>query len=95
VNAGEGFIYAVTVNGITGTREKFNKDLVEHLKSIKELSNIPVMAGFGISSPEQVEEMTSMADGVIVGSAIVEAFHKKDLNKIKILVKASKRKIIS
>ncbi|MGE7979069.1 tryptophan synthase subunit alpha [Psychrobacillus sp. NPDC093200] len=95
VNAGEGFIYAVTVNGITGTREKFNKDLVEHLKSIKELSNIPVMAGFGISSPEQVEEMTSMADGVIVGSAIVEAFNKKDLNKIKILVKASKRKIIS
>ncbi|WP_342559600.1 tryptophan synthase subunit alpha [Psychrobacillus sp. FSL W7-1457] len=95
VRAGEGFIYAITVNGITGAREGMNKDLDEYLHTIKELSNLPVMVGFGISTPEQVEKMNGMADGVIVGSAIVEAFREQDLELISSLINASKNKVIS
>lgn len=94
-HAGEGFIYAITVNGLTGARKEMNKDLGEYPHIIKEKSNLPVMVGFGISTPEQVEKMTAIADGVIVGSAIVDAFREENHLKIKDLISASKRKVIS
>lgn len=94
VHTGEGFIYAVTVNGITGARKEMNKDLGEYLYTIKEMSNLPVMVGFGISTPKQVEKMNEIADGVIVGSAIVEAFREENHSIIKDLINASKRKVI-
>lgn len=82
----EGFIYAVTVNGITGVRSEFGNTLDEHLHALKEISAIPVIAGFGISTPEQVEEIGALADGVIVGSAIVKAFHEGREEFIKDLI---------
>ncbi|HWI47121.1 MAG TPA: tryptophan synthase subunit alpha [Rummeliibacillus sp.] len=84
--AAEGFIYAVTVNGITGVRNEFGQSLNDHLHNLKEISDIPVLAGFGISTPEQVEEIGAMADGVIVGSAIVKAFHEGNEESIKDLL---------
>ena len=77
--AAEGFVYAVTVNGITGVRDGFGDDLAAHLKQLKAVSPVPVLAGFGISTPEQVRSIGALADGVIVGSAIVDAFHRNDL----------------
>ncbi|RIJ63494.1 tryptophan synthase subunit alpha [Rummeliibacillus sp. TYF005] len=82
----EGFIYAVTVNGITGVRSEFGKSLDEHIHALKEISTVPVIAGFGISTPEQVEEIGSLADGVIVGSAIVKAFHEGNEKFIRELI---------
>ncbi|MEK3937076.1 tryptophan synthase subunit alpha [Sporosarcina sp. FSL W7-1349] len=93
--AGEGFIYAVTVNGITGVRNEFRDDLGIHLQQLKEVSPVPVLAGFGISTPEQVRSIGALADGVIVGSAIVDAFHRGDLQAIETLVKAAKEKVHS
>lgn len=84
--AAEGFIYAVTVNGITGVRNDFGQSLEDHLQNLKEISDIPVLAGFGISTPEQVEEIGAMADGVIVGSAFVKAFHEGNEASIKELL---------
>ncbi|WP_144509769.1 tryptophan synthase subunit alpha [Bacillus sp. FJAT-22090] len=89
--ASEGFIYAVTVNGITGVRDGFDVQLEKHLKHLKDMSPVPVLAGFGISTPEQVRSVGSIADGVIVGSAIVEAFHREELDNIKELIVASKK----
>jgi tryptophan synthase alpha chain len=89
----EGFIYAVTVNGITGIRDGFNDLLKQHLLKLKEQSTIPVLAGFGISTPEQVKSIVGVADGVIVGSAIVKAFYHQDLNTIQTLIQASKKKV--
>ncbi|REB07988.1 tryptophan synthase subunit alpha [Sporosarcina sp. BI001-red] len=86
--AAEGFIYAVTVNGITGVRSGFSSDLMNHLTDLKRIANVPVLAGFGISTPEQVREFSSVTDGVIVGSAIVTAFHEGKLDKIQSLIKA-------
>ena len=93
--SGEGFIYAVTVNGITGVRDGFDNQLEKHLEQLKGISPVPVLAGFGISTPEQVTSVGSLADGVIVGSAIVEAFHQNKLDKINDLVVASKKKVLN
>lgn len=95
VDVAEGFIYAVTVNGITGVRDGFDDQLEKHLKQLKDNSPVPVLAGFGISTPEQVRSVGSLADGVIVGSAIVEAFHQNELEKIRELVVASKKKVFN
>ncbi len=86
----EGFIYAVTVNGITGVRDSFDEDLGVHFEKLKAISPVPVLAGFGISTPAQVQSMGELADGVIVGSAIVTALHQGALETVKELVKAAK-----
>jgi len=88
--ASEGFIYAVTVNGITGARSGFSNDLAPHFANLKSYSALPVLAGFGISTPEQVEAFGSFSDGVIVGSKIVDALAHNDWETIESLVKASK-----
>ena len=86
--AAQGFIYAVTVNGITGTRDGFDEALHDHLRALKRIATIPVLAGFGISTREHVEAMNRSVDGVIVGSAIVKAFHEQRLDDIEVLLKA-------
>ena len=93
--AGEGFIYAVTVNGITGVRDGFGDELQAHLEGLKAVSPVPVLAGFGISTPEQVQSIGAFADGVIVGSAIVDAFHRGDLPTVAALVKAAEKEVYS
>ena len=67
----------------------------QHLNKLSQQSNIPVLAGFGISTPEQVKSMGTLADGVIVGSAIVDAFHQNELEKITTLVQAAKAKVFN
>jgi tryptophan synthase alpha chain len=76
---GNGFLYTVTVKGITGTRNEFDQEVVEFLKRVKQVSPIPVVAGFGISNEKQINELTPHCDGVIVGSKIVDLLDKKDL----------------
>ncbi len=67
-----GFIYYASVAGVTGIREKLPEDLEWTVRRIKEQSKKPVAVGFGISTPEQVKEISRFADGVIVGSALVK-----------------------
>jgi tryptophan synthase alpha chain len=68
----EGFIYLVSSLGVTGVRAKITTDIEKIVSSIKKVTETPVAVGFGISTPEQVKEMTLYADGAIVGSAIVK-----------------------
>ncbi|MFC4354952.1 tryptophan synthase subunit alpha [Chryseomicrobium palamuruense] len=74
--ASQGFVYAVTVNGITGTRQSLPDEVFTHLKALKAVSPVPVMAGFGVSLPEHIEQLGAVVDGVIVGSYVVDAFQK-------------------
>ena len=67
-----GFIYYVSVTGVTGAREKLPEELELAVKRIKGHSRKPVVVGFGISTPEQAKTVSRFADGVIVGSAIVK-----------------------
>lgn len=87
--ASEGFIYAVTVNGITGARSSFENSLQDHFKRIKSYTDLPVLAGFGISTPSHVQSFSSFSDGVIVGSKIVDSLHQRDWETIEQLVHAS------
>lgn len=86
-----GFIYAVTISGTTGTRSRFSEDLGTFLSSVKNESSVPVLAGFGVSTAEQVEEVCKYCDGVIVGSKIVELFDQGALVEIKKLVRSAER----
>jgi len=65
-----GFVYYVAVTGVTGARATLPPDLREMVRGIRAISPVPVGVGFGISSPAQAAEVASMADAVIVGSAI-------------------------
>lgn len=66
-----GFIYVVSVTGVTGTRGTLPPDLVLYLRQLRAVTTKPICVGFGISTPEQVAAVAPYADGVIVGSAIV------------------------
>lgn len=67
-----GFIYYVSVEGVTGMRERLPFELEGDVKRIKSFTNKPLCVGFGISTPEQAKEISLFADGVIIGSAIVK-----------------------
>ena len=79
----EGFIYTVSSMGVTGVRSEIKTDLESITKAIKEVTAVPVAIGFGINTPEQAKKYSHIADGVIVGSAIVKlvAEHKTDAPK--------------
>ncbi len=69
--ASRGFIYYVSLTGITGARARLPRELRSGISSLKAVTGRPVAVGFGISSPSQAREVARLADGVIVGSAIV------------------------
>jgi tryptophan synthase alpha chain len=66
-----GFIYCITVTGVTGARADLPPDLGAMLEQVRAVSPVPVVAGFGISSPEMARAVAAHADGVVVGSALV------------------------
>ena len=68
----EGFLYCVSSTGVTGVRTQIQTDIGEMIKRVRAVSDIPCAIGFGIAAPEQAKEMASLADGAIVGSAIVK-----------------------
>ena len=70
-NAASGFIYYVSREGVTGERDDLAGDLVERIEAIREHTELPVVVGFGISNAGQVKEVAKSADGVVVGSALV------------------------
>lgn len=67
-----GYIYVVSSLGVTGVRSEITTDVEKIVKNIKSVTDVPVAIGFGISTPKQVRKYSAMADGVIVGSAIVK-----------------------
>jgi tryptophan synthase alpha chain len=78
-----GFIYLVSSMGVTGVRSQIKTDLKEIINEIKKVTDIPVAVGFGINTPEQSKEIAKIADGVIVGSAIVKIIEKHGYNSKK------------
>ena len=66
-----GFLYCVSVAGVTGARTELPPGLIDRVKWLRSKTSVPILVGFGISSPEQVKAVAEVADGVIVGSALV------------------------
>jgi tryptophan synthase alpha chain len=66
-----GFLYCVSVAGVTGARTDLPAGLIDRIKWLRTQTDVPILVGFGISSPQQVEAVCEVADGAIVGSALV------------------------
>lgn len=72
VEKASGFVYFVSITGITGTRSAAIEDVERHVKRIKSHTDLPVAVGFGIRTPEQAGEIAGVADAAVVGSALVD-----------------------
>ncbi|MCP4420259.1 MAG: tryptophan synthase subunit alpha, partial [Chloroflexi bacterium] len=68
-----GFIYLVSVAGVTGARSQVQTDLAGFVNRVRRKTAVPLAVGFGISTPEQAAKVGKLADGVIVGSALINA----------------------
>jgi tryptophan synthase alpha chain len=69
--ASAGFVYMVSLTGVTGARAELPPDLVGHLQALRSITDKPICVGFGIGTPEQAAAVGRLADGVIVGSAVM------------------------
>jgi tryptophan synthase alpha chain len=67
-----GFIYYVSITGITGTQSPETGHVSSNIKNIKSFSDLPIVVGFGIRSPNQALSMAQISDGVVIGSAVVD-----------------------
>lgn len=76
-----GFVYCVSSMGVTGQSASFHKDVIAYLKEVKEHASIPVMMGFGIRTPEDVEPMMEYIDGAIVGSHFITIMKESDYSR--------------
>jgi tryptophan synthase alpha chain len=76
--AASGFIYCVSTTGVTGARASLRADLPDFIARVRRYTALPLAVGFGVSTPEQVGAVGGYADGVIVGSALVDTVRKAD-----------------
>jgi tryptophan synthase alpha chain len=67
-----GFLYYVSLTGVTGARAELAAGIEAQVRRVREVSDVPVCVGFGVSRPEHARELAAFADGVVVGSALVE-----------------------
>ena len=74
----QGFIYLVSIAGVTGARSQVASGLVDFVGQIRKATSTPIAIGFGVSTPEQAGEVSRIADGVIVGSALVQVVDRAE-----------------
>ncbi len=79
LDGASGFLYYVSITGVTGTAKANHEALKPHLDMIRSKTDLPIAIGFGIKTPNDAQEMSKLGDGVVVGSAIVEKV--KDINE--------------
>ncbi len=85
VKACGGFVYVVSVIGITGARDRLPVQLGDMLARLRTMTDLPLCVGFGVSRPEHVRELKELADGVIVGSALVKKLEAAGADRAKAL----------
>jgi len=78
VERSRGFIYLVSLTGVTGARERLPADLETFVARVRRVATQPLCVGFGISTPEQAKQVASIADGVIVGSKLIQLMESAD-----------------
>jgi tryptophan synthase alpha chain len=76
VKSSQGFIYYISVTGITGPKELHYQPLISHINQLKKITKVPICIGFGIHNRKQVKKLDTFSDGVIVGSSIVKFIEK-------------------
>jgi len=76
---GSGFLYYISRTGVTGARDELRAELAEELAAVRSAVDLPVAVGFGISTPEQAARVGGLADGVVVGSALVRTLEEEGI----------------
>jgi len=87
VRGTKGFVYYVSMTGITGSTEVESSGLSDRVSAVQDASGLPVVVGFGIKTPERAAEIATIADGVVVGSAIVAEMHASGVDAAVTLAK--------
>ncbi|MCM8760889.1 MAG: tryptophan synthase subunit alpha [Candidatus Omnitrophica bacterium] len=94
VRSSKGFVYYVSLTGVTGARKKLPQDVAAKIRVVKSVSDKPLAVGFGVSTPKQAAMLAKIADGVIVGSAIVKMVGDRNaLSKVSRFVRQLSRAI--
>lgn len=73
----QGFVYLVSVTGVTGAREKLPPELLTFIKRVRQTTRKPLCVGFGVSKPQQIKTLRKSVDGVIIGSAIIDLIRRE------------------
>ena len=85
-NSSSGFIYYVTLRGVTGSSDLNINEAESNINYIRSKTSLPVFAGFGIKTPEDAFNLSKISDGIVIGSSLVEMIHqqssKKEFKKI-------------
>lgn len=84
VRKSHGFVYYVSRRGVTGVQEKLDLEISGKVSQIKRETSLPVLVGFGVSSEDQVKRITQAADGVIVGSALIQEIKRHGSNRVRL-----------
>jgi tryptophan synthase alpha chain len=80
-----GFVYLVSVTGVTGARDTLPLDLAEYVRRVRSLTTLPLTLGFGISRPDHVRTAAKLADGVVVASALIRLFEESGIEAVRSL----------
>jgi len=83
-----GFVYAVSVTGVTGARTELPEYLGDFVRKLKAAGELPVAVGFGVGTPEQAKEVAKSADGVVVGSAFIRAYDEGGIENVSRLARS-------
>jgi tryptophan synthase alpha chain len=86
LDSAQGFVYYISRTGVTGERERLRRGLAVELEALRRQTDLPI--GFGVSTPEQARAVASLADGVVVGSALVRALAEEGLDAARELAEA-------
>ncbi len=91
--AARGFIYYIARRGVTGESKLLRRELAEEVNALRSLTDLPIAVGFGISGAEQARAVASVADGVVVGSALVRTLSQDGLDSARILARTLRNAI--
>jgi len=84
-----GFLYYISITGVTGTERPVIENIKTDVDRIRRITDLPLVVGFGISTPQQAGEISACADGIVIGSAFVKLVHENSSDKDLISVASS------
>lgn len=91
-----GFIYLVSITGVTGSRAKLPRELESFVAKVRQRSRLPLCVGFGISNPDEAKRVAMVADGVIIGSRLIQLLEEKDaLSKVRSFIRGMREALNS
>ncbi|HOK55823.1 MAG TPA: tryptophan synthase subunit alpha [bacterium] len=88
-----GFIYFISVAGVTGQRDSLNPEIIDVIKKVKSLKEIPVALGFGISTKEQIKQIKEYVDGIIIGSFFLQKIIDGKIDEVEELIYQFKKEL--